>query len=521
MSRRAIIIGAGPAGLTAAYELLQRTDIIPSIVEQSNQIGGLAKTVEYKGNHMDLGGHRFFSKSDRVMRWWLDMLPLQRLPENAGELDIPGGIDPESGPDPDREDRVMLLRPRQSRIYFEGKFYDYPVTLSLDTLVKLGPVRMTRIGFSYLRRLLFPIKPEDNLEQFIINRFGETLYKTFFKSYTEKVWGVPCQQISADWGAQRIRNVSVGRSIIHWLVSLTNRSYGIAQKEIPTSLIEQFLYPKFGPGQMWQQTAEAVKEGGGTIRLQHTATKLHVEKNRVVAVTVRNNETGSHEEVKGDYVFSTMPVHELIPALDNSVPDSVKTVAANLRYRDFITIGLLVKKVASDSTRLKDALSRVSWIYIQAPDVRVGRLQIYNNWSPYMVRNSNHLWLGIEYYCDKGDSLWRCSDKQMLELGSEELTRLGIIRQEDVIDGVVLRVEKAYPAYFGAYKDFGAIRNYVDQIGNLYLIGRNGMHRYNNQDHSMLTAMIAVDNIAAGSQRKDNIWAVNTEEKYHEEKVES
>ena len=518
--RTAVIIGAGPAGLTAAYELLERTDVRPIVLEATDQLGGIARTVNYKGNRIDIGGHRFFSKVDRVMEWWLHMLPLQRLADPKQQTityhhrstSVAGG----EGPDPDQADRVMLLRERRSRIYFNRRFFDYPISLSPDTLKKLGIFRSARIGFSYIRSALFPIKPERNLEEFFINRFGRELYRTFFKDYTEKVWGVPCQDISAEWGAQRIKGLSITKAIAHFVKKLFAPKRDIAQKGTETSLIEQFLYPKFGPGQMWDVTAREVRERGGEILMRHVVTRFHTDGNRVTGVRVKRLDDGSEFDIDADFVFSSMPVRSLIRGMNAAVPDEVREVAEGLVYRDFITVGVLLKRLAvtdPDGSPIKD-----NWIYIQEPDVLVGRLQIFNNWSPYMVADRSTTWVGLEYFCYATDPMWTWTDEEMSRVAVEELVKMGLANASDVLDTVVIRMPKTYPAYFGSYDRFEVIRRWVDGFENLFLVGRNGMHRYNNQDHSMLTAMVCVDNIVAGRTDKENVWEVNTEEEYHEEK---
>lgn len=519
--RTAVIIGAGPAGLTAAYELLSRTNIRPIVVEMSGLIGGISATFNYKGNRIDTGGHRFFSKNDRVMNWWLQHLPLQEMSfatsldlsyqGQSRDLPISGGVNP------DVQDQVMLVRKRKSRIFFLRKFFDYPISLSLGTLKKLGPGRTAAIGLSYLRRALFPLKDVKNLEQFFINRFGDRLYRTFFKSYTEKVWGVPCTQIDAEWGVQRIKNLSVWKGIKHFVgKKLQGKTTEVSQKDTETSLIERFLYPKYGPGQMWEEVARKVREMGGTIVMEQAVRKLHVQGNHIVSVTTADRE-GNSFTYKGDFVFSTMPVRNLIRSLDVPVPANVKEVSEGLMYRDFITVGLLLKDLnVHDETPNGKKLLSDNWIYIQEPDVLAGRLQIFNNWSPWMVSDPTKVWIGVEYFCNDGDSIWTRTDEQLKRLAAQELARIGIIEENAVLDSVVLRVPKAYPAYFGTYARFDEIREFVDDFENLFLIGRNGMHKYNNQDHSMLTAMTAVDSIVAGRRDKLDIWNVNTETEYHE-----
>jgi len=517
---RAIIIGAGPAGLTAAFELLLRTGVRPLVLEQDGVVGGLARTVEHAGNRIDLGGHRFFSKSDRVMRWWLDVLPLQAL---DGERHLLGYhrqtrelVGDKEGPDPEHEDRVMLLRPRRSRILHGRRLFDYPLGLTPDTVAKLGVARTLRIGASYAWRLIRPRRPEVTLEDFFINRFGDELYRTFFRSYTEKVWGRACSELSAEWGAQRVKGLSISRAITHRLRALTRRRAGdLAQRTTETSLIERFLYPKLGPGQMWQAVAASVTDRGGEVRLRHRVVGIEREGARVVAVRVEDIDRGRTERVPADYVLSTMPVRDLVRAFGAGVPAEVGEVAEGLVYRDFITVGLLLRRL-----RLPDPGPALdNWIYVQEPDVKVGRLQIFNNWSPWMVRDPATTWVGLEYFCTVGDALWRLADDTLADFATGELARLGLAARADVLDAVVVRVEKAYPAYLETYDRFPVFRAWVDRFENLFLLGRNGMHRYNNQDHSMLTAMTAVDNIAAGVTDKANVWAVNTEADYHEERA--
>jgi len=522
--KRAIIIGAGPAGLTAAFEFLKRTEIHPVVLEKSEFMGGLSRTVNYRGNRIDLGGHRFFSKSDRVMNWWLQMMPLQAsespsipIKYHNMERQLSAQM---NGPDPSSAESVMLLRPRKSRIYYLRRLFDYPITLTKNTLLNLGLWRTIKIGVSYLKSAVFPERREDTLEQFFINRFGKELYSTFFKSYTEKVWGVPCSQISAEWGAQRIKGLSILRSIQHAL-NLRRKStqHEISQKGTETSLIEQFLYPKLGPGQMWEEAARQVKEKGGEIYTHRRVERLQTTGSCVVAVDAINLETGELETFTGDYFLSSAPIQELVRSFDVTPPPNVMEVSDGLVYRDFITVGLLVRKLRIHDQSLEGKkLISDNWIYIQEPDVLLGRLQIFNNWSPFLVKDPSTVWLGLEYFCSKGDSLWEMTDENLIALGAEELSRIGIIDPGVVLDATVLRVEKAYPAYFGTYHRFSELRAYVDAYENLFLVGRNGMHRYNNQDHSMLAAMMAVDHIVAGNSDKTDLWNLNTEMEYHEEK---
>jgi protoporphyrinogen oxidase len=529
----AIIIGSGPAGLTAALELQRNSGIQPILLEASQEVGGISRTVRYKGNRMDIGGHRFFSKSDRVMRWWLELMPVEAgtaTDSDGGQLrgelryqgqqrDLPAG---EKAANPHDEDLVMLIRQRKSRIYFLRKFFDYPISLTAATFRNMGATRTVKCGLSYMQSALLPQREEKSLEDFIINRFGKQLYYTFFKSYTEKVWGVPCKDISAEWGAQRIKGLSLKGVILHYLKKVfgPKPSGDIAQKKTETSLIEKFLYPKLGPGQLWEHAAELVLAGGGEIHFGVLVDRILVDGNRIVSIEASvKNADGVSERVSysGDYFLSTMPVRDLIRALSPAAPVEVVEVSEGLMYRDFITVGLLASKLSvteKDGSPLKD-----NWIYVQEPDVVVGRLQIFNNWSPWLVNNSEKVWIGLEYFCNETDDLWKLPDAEMSKFAIGEVAKIGILKAEDVEDSHVVHVPKTYPAYFGSYDRFDVIREYTDSLENLFLVGRNGMHKYNNQDHSMLTAMTAVENILNGVTTKDNIWSINTEMEYHEEKA--
>ena len=525
----AIIVGAGPAGLTAALELCRHSSIRPIVLEASPRVGGLSCTVVHHGNRIDLGGHRFFSKSDRVMEWWTDILPLAdasspgagiRYRNQSRAIPLTSTAqsqDTSAGPD-----GVMLLRPRKSRIYFMRSLFDYPLSFSARTLRRLGLLRTLRVLTSYIGARAFPRRPEASLEDFLINRFGNELYLTFFKSYTEKVWGVPCNRLPAAWGAQRIKSLSLGKAASHFFGKLCRgalpRFSNLRHGNIETSLIEQFLYPQYGPGQLWERVAALVIEGGGEIRLGWRVTRLHVEAGsdgmeRIASVQARTPE-GALVSIPGRYFFSTMPVRELARALDAPVPAQILAVSDGLLYRDFITVGLLVDRLLitePDGSSIDD-----TWIYIHEPDVRAGRLQIFNNWSPYLVADPAKVWIGLEYFLSDTDALWNKSDSEIAQFAIREAASLGILNSSQVRDSCVLRAPKAYPSYAGTYHRFGEIIRYMDRFENLFLVGRNGMHRYNNQDHSMLTAMMAVENILSGVTGKANLWAVNTEMDYHE-----
>lgn len=526
--KTAVIVGAGPAGLTAAYEFVTKTDIKPIIFEMTNDIGGISKTVNYKGNRMDIGGHRFFSKSDRVMNWWQNILPIQTAPTQEDLIvDLTYQQKKKSillskeNPNTHDPDKVMLVRNRMSRIFFLRKFFDYPVTLNLNTISNLGIIRIIKIMLSYVRIRIFPIRQEKSLEDFFINRFGKELYLTFFKDYTEKVWGVSCTQIKPEWGAQRIKGLSVTKTIMHAIKSILKKEKSIEQKNVETSLIEKFLYPKFGPGQMWEEVARVVTEKGAELHKSKSIVGIKYNGTKIDHVEVKDLNSGEIHIQKADYFFSTMPVKDLILGMGSQVPKEVSRVANGLMYRDFITVGLLLKKLKIKNTSNKAEHSNIcpdNWIYIQERDVKIGRLQVFNNWSPYLVKDPNTVWLGLEYFCNVGDELWNKQDSEFLKFAVEELTKIDIIEKDAVLDGVVVRMPKTYPAYFGTYDEFQVIRNFTDKLENLFLVGRNGMHRYNNQDHSMLTAMVAVENIMKGVTSKENIWAVNVEQEYHEEK---
>jgi protoporphyrinogen oxidase len=511
MTQTVLIAGAGPAGLTAALELLRHSSHKPIIFESLDDVGGISRTINHKGNRMDIGGHRFFSKSDWVMNWWREMMPIAPDKTTDGLSVVPAA------------DRHMLVRPRLSRIYFLRKFFSYPISLSAATMQNLGVVRLIKIGTSYAWSSVFKRTPERNLEDFFVNRFGKELYATFFRDYTEKVWGVPCKDISPEWGAQRIKGLSVLTALKHAAKKLTSPAQNgdISQKGTNTSLIERFLYPKFGPGQMWQVVADEVRRCGGEIHFGHTVDTVHIENGRVIGVCTIDRHGATHDW-SGEHFISTMPISELISKIEPEPPFSIRDVAQGLCYRDFMTLGLLVKKL-SPTPEGSGKLNLVpdTWIYIQEPDVKIGRLQIFNNWSPTMVGTPDAIWLGLEYFCKEGDELWSMSEEQFFRFAVAELERINLINAADVLDHHLVHVPKAYPAYFGSHDRFHIIRDWTDRVKNLYLIGRNGMHRYNNQDHSMLTAKLAVEDIIAGNVSKQAIWTVNVDDEYHEEKKES
>lgn len=521
MEKTVVIIGAGPAGLTAAYKLLKETEYKPVILEESGEIGGISRTVYHNGNRMDIGGHRFFSKDESVMDFWKALMPIQGAPAKDDKL--LGREKPlsEGGPDPETEENVMLVRDRVSRIYFLKKFFDYPVTLSGATLKNMGFKNTMRVGFGYMKSVIVK-KPEDSLENFYINRFGRPLYEMFFEDYTTKLWGISPKAISADWGAQRVKGLSLSKAVLSILKKpFTSKNKGIDQKNVETSLIEQFVYPKKGPGQLWEALAAEIVGLGGRIELNTRVCGVNTSEGRVNSVTAERN--GEYVDYSGDYFISSMPIKDLVEGMPSeSVPADVLHVAKNLPYRDFITVGVLVDRLKIKNETDKKTVSDIvpdCWIYIQERDVKMGRLQIFNNWSPYMVEKlEDTVWIGLEYFCNEGDDMWNMSDEAFTDLALTELEHIGIIDKADVKDTTRIKVKKAYPAYFGVYKDFDKVRNYLDHFENLLCVGRNGQHRYNNMDHSMLTAFEAVDCIKTSNPDKTAVWNVNTEKTYHEKK---
>ena len=517
MKQKVVIIGAGPAGITAGFELLKNSseyDVV--ILEESAAIGGISRTIQYKGNRMDIGGHRFFSKNQDVMQWWKALLPIQGHPSfDDKEL---GRVKPLSpgGPDPEKEDQVMLIRNRVSRIYYRNKFFDYPISMKMQTLKNIGFFQTVLCGFSYLKAILFKRK-EASLEDFYINRFGKKLYSMFFEGYTEKLWGRHPGQISADWGAQRVKGLSV-RAV---LKDILTKLFQVKGQQVETSLIEEFIYPKYGPGQLWEMAALEFEKMGGKILRNHTVTKICCEDARIQSVTCET-ETG-HTQIEGDIFISSMPLKDLVLGLEGeSLPADIKNIAAGLSFRDFVTVGVLVNKInLKNETKLK-TLSNIlpdCWIYVQEPNIKLGRIQIFNNWSPYMVKDARDtVWIGLEYFCDEGDTYWNMDAEAWAKFAAQELEKMGIISADEVLEYHCEKIKKAYPAYFDTYSEIDTLIAYVKRFGNLYCVGRNGQHRYNNMDHSMMTSFETVKNILNGVIEKDNIWNVNTEAEYHEEK---
>ena len=531
-----VIIGGGPAGLTAAWELVkdggsENYDV--TVLEATREFGGISRTVKHDGNRMDIGGHRFFSKDERIMDWWKGVLPLQGAPSyDDKKLGREHDMEP-GGPDPEVEDKVMLKRHRVSRIYWNRHFFDYPISLSANTLKAMGPKLTLVAGFSYLKSMVHKL-PEDNLENFYINRFGRKLYSMFFEGYTEKLWGRHPSEISADWGAQRVKGLSIMGVLKNAFQKLLPKKRD--NSEVETSLIEEFWYPKYGPGQLWE-TVESNCENAG-VKVVTDAKVIEVrQQNGHISSVVTEAADGTRTEWNADQFISSMPVKDLVEAIDaagadteaaatgsKAAPEAVTEVAEGLPYRDFVTVGLLVNHLKLENTTDIPTLGNPPivpdcWIYVQDPGYKVGRIQVFNNWSPYLVKNvDDTVWIGLEYFCEEGDTFWNMSEEDAVKFAISELMRMGVIEKpEDVLDSHRERVKKAYPAYFDTYDRIDEVIDYLDGFGNLYCVGRNGQHRYNNMDHSMATAIEAVDNIKSGKATKENVWSVNTDQSYHEE----
>lgn len=512
--KHAIIIGAGPAGLTVAYYLLKLTDIKPIVLEKEKFIGGISRTMNFSGNRMDIGGHRFFTKNEEVRKLWNELLPAQGSPALDDKILERESVLTEGGANPEEVDEVFLNRRRVSRIFYRRKFFSYPISLSLETIRNLGLFEMFTIGASFLKSK-FNQREEHTLEDFMINRFGQKLYETFFRDYTTKVWGRTPQQIGADWGAQRIKGLSLGKTILDFF----KKTFGSKDGAGETSLIERFYYPKFGPGQLWETLAKEIKKRGGEVLTTSNVKSFHVVDN--VIKSVRVDSPAGMLTFPADYFLSSMPLKELADALDDGLSLRQLMIARGLPYRDFITVGLLVDKLLLENhTKIKTLGNIVPdcWIYIQEPSVKLGRLQIFNNWSPYLVADpENTVWLGLEYFCNEGDELWNMDDEDFIAFAALELVNIGIIKKDDIKLATRVKVPKAYPAYFDTYENIDELREGLDAIKNLYCIGRNGQHRYNNMDHSMLTALAAVCAIA-GKFSKADVWKVNADKTYHEGK---
>ncbi|NMN01208.1 Flavin containing amine oxidoreductase [Bifidobacterium sp. DSM 109958] len=522
-----VIIGGGPAGLTAAWELIKdggaaKYDV--TVLEETEVFGGISRTVKYNGNRMDIGGHRFFSKDDRIMDWWKNTLPLQGAPSyDDKKLGRHHDLEP-GGPDPEKTDQVMLKRHRVSRIFWNHRFFDYPISLSPNTLKAMG-FKLTMVaGFSYLKSMIHKL-PETNLENFYINRFGRKLYSMFFEGYTEKLWGRHPSEISADWGSQRVKGLSIMGVLKNAFAKLLPKKR--SNKEVETSLIEEFWYPKYGPGQLWETVERNCVDAGVNVITNAKVVEIDQADGHISSVVYLDKD-GNRVTLSGDQFISSMPVKDLVNAVDASAtpaPKDMTTIANGLPYRDFVTVGLLVKHLKLKNTTSIPTLGNPPivpdcWIYVQDPGYKVGRIQVFNNWSPYLVKDvDDTVWIGLEYFCDEGDDFWNLTDEQATKLAIDELTRMRVINgPQDVLDAHRERVKKAYPAYFDTYSQIDELIEYLDSFGNLYCVGRNGQHRYNNMDHSMATAIEAVSNIKTGKTSKKNVWNVNTDKSYHEAK---
>lgn len=511
--KKCIIIGGGPAGLTAGYELLKNSDEYEVVIlEASDVLGGISRTVKHNGNRMDIGGHRFFSKDKNVTDFWASLMPTQGAPSLDDKL--LGREKPlaKGGPDPETEDRVMLIRRRVSRIFYLNKFFDYPISMKPQTFINMGLPRTVKAGFSYLKSTVSK-KEETSLENFYINRFGKVLYSMFFEGYTEKLWGRHPSEISADWGAQRVK----GLSILAVIKDMLSKLVPGKNRKVETSLIEEFVYPKFGPGQLWEAVGDEFTGMGGKILYGHKVKDVEIADGRVVSVTCENG-----EKLSGDIFISSMPVKDLVAGMGSDVPEAPAQIAKGLPYRDFVTVGLLLNKLnLKNETDIRTLGNIVPdcWIYVQDTGVKLGRIQIFNNWSPYLVKDpQNTVWVGLEYFCAEGDAFWNMSEQECVDFAVKELKSMGVIDADArVLDSHREKVQKAYPAYFDTYDRMGELVEYLDTFENLYCVGRNGQHRYNNMDHSMVTSFETVSNILSGKKTKENIWSVNTEAEYHEE----
>jgi len=475
MKTKVAIIGAGPAGLTAAY-LLSKNNVAVTVLEADPvYVGGISRTATYKGFHFDIGGHRFFSKSKADEDFWTEILP-----------------------------NDMLVRPRSSRIYYNGKFFAYPLR-AFEALIKLGVIRSTLCLLSYLKAKLFPVRNPDNFEDWVSNQFGKRLFNTFFKSYTEKVWGMSCKEISADWAAQRIKGLSLGSAIKN---ALFPQRYNGDRSHVIKTLINSFRYPRKGPGMMWEACAEKTKAMGGKVEMGCKVVGLDYEAASETWSVSFKDRHGETQTFEADHVISSAPMRELVRGIRPAVSETAKSAANSLKYRDFLTVMLIVKN--------RDAFHD-NWIYIHDPNVKVGRIQNFRSWSPEMVPDADKACYGLEYFCFEHDGVWDSKDEDLIKLAERELLQIGLAKPGDVLDGTVVRQKKAYPVYDDDYaQHVGAIRQELEErYPNLHLVGRNGMHKYNNQDHAMMTAMLCVENILADTKLYD-LWEVNSDAEYHE-----
>ena len=519
VKKKLVIIGAGPAGLTAAYEMLRNSkEYEVTILEAEDMVGGISKTITFDGYKVDTGIHRFFTKNDEIKQIWEELLPLQNKPA-YDEIKLNRTRNYQlHGSDPEKEDKLMLIKDRVTRIYYGKKFYDYPVSLNFVTLKNLGFVNIIKVGVSYLKACLIK-KEETSLENFFINRFGKVLYSMFFEDYTKKVWGRHPRDISADWGEQRVKGISIFEVLKDGIYKILGKKNA---KNTETSLIEQFVYPKLGAGQIWEEMAKRIQDLGGIILLNAKVKKIMVKENKIVQLQYERK--GQNIMIDVDKCISSMPLKDLVAGIENEkVPEEIKVIANGLPYRNFMSVCMVVDKLnLKNNTDIKTLGNIVpdDWIYMQEPEVKMGRMQIFNNWSPYLFKNKeemeNKVLIGLEYFCSEDDQYWRMSDENFIEFAKEEAEKIGIIDKNNIEKAIRIKIPKAYPAYFDTYVKIDKLIEYVNHFENLYCIGRNGQHRYNNMDHSMLTAIETVKNIIEGEKSKKNIWNVNTEKKYHE-----
>jgi len=519
MSKNVVIVGAGPAGLTTAYYLLKNTNEKLNVIllEKEAMVGGISKTIDMDGYKIDTGIHRFFTKSDEVEKIWNELLPVQNKPAYDELLIDKQREYSKEGSNPENEDKSFLIKDRVTRIYYGKKFYDYPVAINYNTIKNLGFINIIKVGFSYIKSCLIKL-PEDSLENFYINRFGKTLYNMFFKSYTEKVWGLAPKNISADWGAQRVKGLSVGKAILEFFHKPQDSKKG------ETSLISSFKYPKLGTGQMYEEMKNEIEKMGGKILFNSSIDEFICENNKIKKIKYHNK--NKEKTLNVDILVSSMPIKDLFMQFSGiDIPKNIFDIATNLPYRNFMAVGFLVDDFKlKNKTKIKTLMDVIpdSWIYIHEPSLKVGRLQIFNNWSPYLFKNKEEckdkVMCTLEYFSSDNDVYWNMSDKDFIEFATKEAIELGLFDRKNILKTIRIKIDKAYPAYFGTYKDFDKVKDFLNNIDNLYCIGRNGQHRYNNMDHSILTGIEAAKSIMNNSRNKDIIWKVNTEKDYHEEK---
>ena len=519
--KNVVIIGAGPAGLSTAYKLLKSSDKYDvTILENSKTVGGISKTIEFDGYKIDTGIHRFFTKNEEVNKLWNEVLKTQSKPAYDDIILNRKKEYDKNGIDPEKEDKCFLKKDRYTSIYYNNKFYDYPVKLNIKTITNMGLLTFIRAGFSYLKTAILK-KKEKNLENFYINRFGKVLYKMFFESYTEKVWGLHPSKISADWGKQRVKGLSIRKIVKEYIKKLFHLKNNTNTE---TSLIDSFIYPKLGSGQVYEEMANTITKLGGKIIYEVNIKEINIKNNNINKIIYLKD--NKKETIECDICVSSMPIKNLFESLKNiNIPKTVYNSAVSLPYREFMSVGLVVAKFNMNSNSKIKTINNIipdSWIYIQDASVKMGRLQVYNNWSPYMFNKkeeiNDRVMFTLEYFCSKNDKYWNMSDNEFIDFAISEAEKLNIIKKENVINSVRIKVDKAYPAYFGTYKDINKIKKYINNnINNLYCIGRNGQHRYNNMDHSILTGLRTVDAIM-NKITKEEVWNVNVEQEYHEEK---